>query len=122
MRSPLPADRHITYMCEYVRCGRPTCKKDRAEGHGPYWYAYWRQDSRLHKRYVGKTDNLPRGAALRLGVMQSQDFATQRPPSQAEAPHPPGATTDEAHDAQQSGFALRASQRHHQRPRPAERA
>ncbi len=43
----------VTYRLERVRCGNPACKC-RGEGHGPYWYAYFRQDGKLRKRYIGK--------------------------------------------------------------------
>jgi hypothetical protein len=32
------------------RCGNPNCQNS----HGLYLYAYWKQDKRLKKRYVGK--------------------------------------------------------------------
>jgi hypothetical protein len=32
-----------------VKCGDPDC-----QSHGPYLYAYWKQDKKLKKRYVGK--------------------------------------------------------------------
>ena len=34
-----------------IRCGNPDCKNT----HGPYLYAYWKQDKKLRKIYVGKT-------------------------------------------------------------------
>jgi len=34
-----------------VKCGDPDCQKS----HGPYFYAYWKQDKKLNKRYVGKS-------------------------------------------------------------------
>jgi hypothetical protein len=33
-----------------VKCGNPDCQNL----HGPYLYAYWKQDKKLKKRYVGK--------------------------------------------------------------------
>ena len=45
---------NATYRREMVRCGKKSC----AKLHGPYWYAYWKQGSRLRKRYIGK--HLPR--------------------------------------------------------------
>jgi hypothetical protein len=24
-------------------------------GHGPYWYAYWREGPKVRKKYLGKT-------------------------------------------------------------------
>jgi hypothetical protein len=44
------------YQLERVRCGKAGCKCAGTDGelHGPYWYAYWREDGRLKSRYVGK--------------------------------------------------------------------
>ena len=44
------------YQLERVRCGKVGCKCAGAQGelHDPYWYAYWREDSKLRSRYVGK--------------------------------------------------------------------
>ena len=41
----------VTFRQERVRCGRASCTRC---PHGPYWYAYWREDGRLRSRYVGK--------------------------------------------------------------------
>ena len=41
---------HATIRQEYVKCGNPDCQNS----HGPYLYAYWKQDKKLKKRYVGK--------------------------------------------------------------------
>jgi hypothetical protein len=46
-----PARGKVTFRQETVRCGRPTCTRC---PHGPYWYAYWREDGRLRSRYIGK--------------------------------------------------------------------
>ncbi len=52
----LPKDKHITYQLQYRKCGKPNCSTCRyGRGHGPYWYAYWHEDSRLRSRYIGKT-------------------------------------------------------------------
>lgn len=50
--------RHETFRREYVRCGKKGC---RTCPHGPYWYAYWRDEGKLRKRYVGKTMPPPQG-------------------------------------------------------------
>src|SRR5579875_2849673 len=43
------------YTREYRRCGKPNCRRcTEGPGHGPYWYASWREDGRLKTRYVGK--------------------------------------------------------------------
>ena len=36
---------------QLVRCGKENCSRC---PHGPYWYAYWREDGRRRSRYVGK--------------------------------------------------------------------
>jgi hypothetical protein len=41
----------VTFRQETVRCGKEGCTKC---PHGPYWYAYWREDGRLRSRYIGK--------------------------------------------------------------------
>jgi hypothetical protein len=41
---------NATIRQEYVRCGNPDCLNQ----HGPYLYAYWKQDKKLRKLYVGK--------------------------------------------------------------------
>ena len=51
----LPGDQHITYQLQFRKCGKPACRTCRqGQGHGPYWYAYWREGSRLKSGYIGK--------------------------------------------------------------------
>ena len=51
----LPNDLHITYQLQYRKCGKSSCSTCRnSQGHGPYWYAYWREGSRLRSGYIGK--------------------------------------------------------------------
>jgi hypothetical protein len=51
----IPGDHHVTYQFQYRKCGKPTCSTCRSgPGHGPYWYAYWREGSRLRSGYIGK--------------------------------------------------------------------
>ena len=43
----LPHDQHITYQFQFRKCGKASCSTCReGQGHGPYWYAYWREDGR----------------------------------------------------------------------------
>ena len=42
----------VSYRLEEVRCGKRGCTRC---PHGPYWYAYWREDGKLRSRYIGKT-------------------------------------------------------------------
>ena len=37
---------NATIRQEYVKCGNPDCQKS----HGPYFYAYWKQDKKLNKK------------------------------------------------------------------------
>ena len=56
---------NATIREEYVRCGNYTCQKCNFDGygdnqekqrfHGPYLYAYWKQDKKLKKIYIGKS-------------------------------------------------------------------
>jgi hypothetical protein len=41
----------VSYRLESVRCGKPNCKSC---PHGPYWYAYYREDGKLRSRYIGR--------------------------------------------------------------------
>jgi hypothetical protein len=51
----IPGDTHITYQLQFRKCGKPRCGTCRnGDGHGPYWYAYWREGARLHSGYIGK--------------------------------------------------------------------
>ena len=51
----LPVDQHITYQLQYRKCGKPTCSTCKSGvGHGPYWYAYWRDGAILRSGYIGK--------------------------------------------------------------------
>ncbi len=54
MSSDPPADAHVTYSQEHRRCGKATCATCRdGPGHGPYWYAVWREGRRVRRRYLG---------------------------------------------------------------------
>jgi hypothetical protein len=46
----LPGTSSVRYRREHVRCGKGcgTCP------HGPYWYAYWREDGRQRSQYIGR--------------------------------------------------------------------
>jgi hypothetical protein len=45
----------VTDRLEYVRCGKPGCRCERGQLHGPYWYRYQRVGGRLKSTYLGKT-------------------------------------------------------------------
>jgi len=62
----IPSDQHITYQLQYRKCGKASCSTCRnGQGHGPYWYAYWREGSRLRSGYVGKVHpNLRQKASI----------------------------------------------------------
>jgi hypothetical protein len=43
-----------TLRLERVKCGKVRCKKCKeGEGHGPYWYLYYRRNGKLTSRYIG---------------------------------------------------------------------
>lgn len=46
----IPGMPHVTYRQEHVPCGRDcgSCP------HGPYWYAYWKEDGRSRSQYIGR--------------------------------------------------------------------
>jgi hypothetical protein len=46
-----PPGRTVTFRQEHVKCGKPGCKSC---PHGPYWYAYWREQGRVRSRYIGR--------------------------------------------------------------------
>ncbi|GBE24638.1 MAG TPA: hypothetical protein ENG98_02060 [Actinobacteria bacterium] len=50
----------IKVRSQSVRCGKPTCSRC---PHGPYWYAYWREDGKRRSKYLGKLDELPEHVA-----------------------------------------------------------
>jgi predicted ATPase/DNA-binding SARP family transcriptional activator len=70
-----PANVHVTYSRQYRRCRKPSCAHCRADspGHGPYWFAYWREDGRLRSRYLGKL--LPAGATPVESTPETAPFA-----------------------------------------------
>ena len=71
MATPLQRARHlpspsqpgaVSYRQQYVRCGKPGCRRcpPHGPGHGPYWYGfYWDYRQRTRSFYVGK--QLPAG-------------------------------------------------------------
>ena len=61
----VPTETHVSYSRQYRRCGKADCPRCVAggAGHGPYWYAYWREDGRRRSRYIGKEAPLGPSAA-----------------------------------------------------------
>lgn len=59
-------------VAEYVRCGKPGCRCNRGEKHGPYWYLHFRRLEghiwRARKRYV-PADQV---AAVRCGLERAK--------------------------------------------------
>jgi hypothetical protein len=45
---------NATIRQEYITCGNPDCK-ELHKPHGPYLYAYWKENKKLRKKYVGKS-------------------------------------------------------------------
>jgi len=42
---------NATIRQEDAKCSNPDCQNQ----HGPYLYAYWKQNKKLNKRYIGKS-------------------------------------------------------------------
>lgn len=65
-----------TLRSEWVKCGKGCggCP------HGPYWYAYWRAEGKVHKRYVGK--ELPKTEEK---TEEEKDTARPAPPHRFDA-------------------------------------
>jgi len=70
---------NATIRREYTRCGKRGCEKL----HGPYLYAYWKQDKKLRKRYVGKKfedfldRQIAKGVKLRPSLYIKSKFIIQ---------------------------------------------
>ena len=39
-----------------VRCGKPECRCATGEGHGPYWFLFWREGPTQRRRYVKRSE------------------------------------------------------------------
>ncbi len=46
-----PTGPKVSLQRRMVRCGKQACTRC---PHGPYWYAYWRENGRRRSRYVGR--------------------------------------------------------------------
>ena len=80
----IPSDQHITYQLQYRKCGKASCSTCRnGQGHGPYWYAYWREGSRLRSGYIGKVHPHLQGQAT-PPVSTDPTLASPSQPDQTE--------------------------------------
>jgi hypothetical protein len=89
-----PTDEHITYHLEYRKCGRPSCRTCRmGPGHGPYWYASWRNGSQVYSLFIGTV----RPASLATPVERSAPESTKETGSggAVQEPHPGEDTSPE---------------------------
>ena len=41
------------FLLQGVKCGKSGCKCAAGDLHGPYWYEYWREGSKVCKKYHG---------------------------------------------------------------------
>jgi hypothetical protein len=53
---PLPKTLPGAVCAQWVRCGRPRCRCARGQLHGPYFFRFWREDGRLRKQYVKRSE------------------------------------------------------------------
>ena len=65
---------HVTYRQEHVRCNKAGCTTC---PHGPYWYAYWKEDGRTRSQYIGR--HLPGEPLEPVVVDRKGRAAGQRP-------------------------------------------
>lgn len=54
----LSIPKNSTIREEFVKCGKDNCNECPDVGHGPYYYAYWKDPKakKLRKKYLGVTD------------------------------------------------------------------
>lgn len=45
-----------TVHAQWVRCGKTSCRCQRGETHGPYYYRFWREAGKLRKQYIKRQD------------------------------------------------------------------
>jgi len=45
----VPGNPTVTYRSQMVRCGKGCASCP----HGPYWYAYWKEDGKTRSQYIG---------------------------------------------------------------------
>ena len=71
--SSVPGMPPVTYRRQLVRCGQD------CEGcpHGPYWYAYWKEEGRSRSLYVG--GELPADVLRALARADAADAARREP-------------------------------------------
>src|SRR2546422_8991875 len=82
LMSQLPGNQHITYQLQYRKCGKASCSTCRdGQGHGPYWYAYWREGSRLRSGYIGKVQ--PTGVAKNPAIHSNTERNVAIKPEEA---------------------------------------
>jgi hypothetical protein len=48
----IPAKLPGTVVAQWVKCGTQDCHCARGELHGPYWYRFYRDGSKVRKDYV----------------------------------------------------------------------
>ena len=97
----IPAKLPGTVVAQWVKCGNPKCHCARGDLHGPYWYRFYREGSKVRKAYVRPADLAAVRAAcdarreqeraarrvLRRGRAVAKWFAKQRaklPPTEAD--------------------------------------
>jgi hypothetical protein len=56
----------VQYRLQYRKCGKPGCKCNDGEGHGPYWYSY---DGNSAAKYVGI--NLPEHVVKHIELLKA---------------------------------------------------
>jgi hypothetical protein len=82
MSAIIPTDRPITYQLQYRKCGatHPCAPCLEGRGHGPYWYAYWKEGTRLRQRYIPERANVDEIFPYSsIGLLNSRATLTKLP-------------------------------------------
>lgn len=62
MAREIPPQVNVSYQFQRRKCGRPDCAGcKQGAGHGPYWYAYWRDGEKVVSAYIGKVKPVSAG-------------------------------------------------------------
>lgn len=70
-----PADfnRRYSYQEQYRKCNKARCGTcNSGNGHGPYWYAYYRDGSKIRSVYLGNHDPRSIGVNKALAELEAE--------------------------------------------------
>lgn len=72
LRVAPPTGSSVSYYLSYRKCGKQTCRTcAEGAGHGPYWYATWREDRKVRTAYLGREKPGEDAASLTVQALGS---------------------------------------------------